>query len=59
MSKKPTISVIAPIYGVEKYIVQFAESLLGQTYDNIQFIFVNDGTKDSSVELLEGFFSKG
>ena len=57
MSKKPTISVIAPIYGVEKYIVQFAESLLGQTYDNIQFIFVNDGSKDSSIELLEGLIN--
>lgn len=47
------ISLIAPIYGVERYIHKFAESVLGQTADNIQFIFVNDGTKDSSMEILE------
>lgn len=53
MSGHPSFSVIAPVYGVEKYIVKFADSLLGQTYDNIQFVFVNDGTKDSSILLLE------
>ena len=51
MSK--TISIIAPIYGVEKYIEEFARSLFTQSYPNIEFIFVNDGTKDRSVELLE------
>ncbi len=47
------ISLIAPIYGVERYIRQFAESALGQTYEDIQFIFVNDGTKDRSMEILD------
>lgn len=47
------ISLIAPIYGVERYIRKFAESVLGQTADNIEFIFVNDGTKDASMEILE------
>lgn len=47
-----TISVIVPIYGVEAYIGKFAESLLGQSYGNIQFIFVNDGTKDGSMYVL-------
>lgn len=47
------ISLIAPIYGVERYIKKFAESVLGQTADNIEFIFVNDGTKDASMEILE------
>lgn len=51
--KAPLISVIAPMYGVEPYIVNFAESLLSQSYPHIEFIFVNDGTKDRSVELLE------
>ena len=48
-----TISVIAPIYGVERYITEFADSVLSQSYPNIQFIFVNDGTKDRSIEILE------
>ena len=47
-----TISLVAPVYGVEKYISRFAESVLGQSYPHIQFIFVNDGTKDRSIELL-------
>ena len=41
------------MYGVEPYIVNFAQSLLSQSYPFIEFIFVNDGTKDRSVELLE------
>ena len=47
------ISLIVPVYGVEKYIRQFAESALGQTYQDIQFVFVNDGTKDRSIDILE------
>lgn len=53
MKSPITISVIAPMYGVEPYIVHFAESLLSQRYPHIEYIFVNDGTKDRSVELLE------
>ena len=53
MNTNTKISIIAPIYGVEKYIVEFADSVLSQSYPNIEFIFVNDGTKDRSIELLE------
>ena len=45
-TKQPiTISLIVPIYGVEKYIAEFADSVLGQSYPYIQYVFVNDGTK--------------
>lgn len=47
------LSLIVPVYGVEKYIRRFAESALSQSYDDVQFIFVNDGTKDRSMEILE------
>ena len=47
------ISLIVPVYGVERYIRQSAESVLEQTYGDVQFIFVNDGTKDRSMEILE------
>lgn len=46
------ISLVAPVYGVEKYIAKFAESVLDQTYQDIQFVFVNDGTKDRSMDIL-------
>lgn len=52
MERKPLISVVVPIYGVEKYIAQCAESLFDQSYDALQFVFVNDGTKDRSMEVL-------
>lgn len=52
------ISLIAPIYGVENYIVKFAESVLGQSYANIEYIFVNDGTKDHSIEILESLIKE-
>lgn len=48
-----TISVVTPIFGVEKYIARYAESLLGQAYENLQFVFVNDGTKDESFNILK------
>lgn len=47
------ISLVVPVYGVERYIRQFAESALGQTYADIQFVFVNDGTKDRSMQILD------
>lgn len=48
-----TISLVVPIYGVEQYIAEFADSVLGQSYPHIQYVFVNDGTKDASMEVLE------
>ncbi|MBO7199684.1 MAG: glycosyltransferase family 2 protein [Alistipes sp.] len=53
MKSEITISIIAPIYGVERYVAEFADSVLSQSYPNIEFIFVNDGTKDRSIEILE------
>lgn len=58
MDKPVVISLVAPIYGVEKYIEKFAESVLGQTYPHVQYIFVNDGTKDASIGILETVISR-
>ena len=41
----PKVSVIIPIYGVEKYIERCARHLFEQTLDDIEFIFVDDCTK--------------
>lgn len=51
------VSIIVPIYGVEKYIKKCACSLFEQTYSNIEFIFINDKTKDRSMEVLSSVIS--
>lgn len=47
------ISVIIPVYGVEKYIERCARSLFGQSFSEAEFIFVNDCTPDNSISVLE------
>lgn len=48
------VSIIVPFYGIEKYIARCAKSLMRQTMqDDIEFIFVNDATKDGSLDVLK------
>lgn len=49
----PKVSVIVPVYKVEKYIERCVRSLFGQTLDDIEYIFVNDCTPDASMEVLQ------
>lgn len=49
----PKVSVIVPVYGVEKYIERCARSLFEQTLDSIEILFINDCTTDKSVEIIE------
>ncbi len=48
----PMVSILVPIFGVEKYIERCAVSLFEQTYENVEYIFVNDCTKDNSIKIL-------
>lgn len=56
--KQPLISVIIPVYGVEKYIAQCLESVIDQTYKNLEIIVINDGTKDRSAEIAKEYAAK-
>lgn len=52
------VSICVPIYGVEKYIERCVRSLLEQTYNNIEYVFVNDCTKDNSIKILNKVLSE-
>jgi glycosyltransferase involved in cell wall biosynthesis len=47
-----TVTILVPIYGVEQYIAQCAESLFKQTYADIEYVFCNDSTSDNSIKIL-------
>jgi len=58
MKNKPMISVIVPVYNVEKYIKKGIESLLAQSYQNIEIILVDDGSPDNSPAILDQYTKK-
>ena len=47
------VSVLVPVYGVEKYIERCARSLFELTYPDLEYVFVNDCTPDRSIEILK------
>lgn len=51
------ISVILPVYNVEKYIRECVESVLNQTLKDIEIIAVNDGSRDNSIKIIEEYLS--
>lgn len=56
--KEPKISVIVPVYNVEKYLPKCLDSILCQTFSNIEIICVNDGSTDNSRKILEEYKNK-
>jgi len=52
------VSVIVPVYNAEKYVAYCIESLLNQTLRECEFIFVNDGSKDQSGQVIEEYRKK-
>lgn len=52
---KNLISIIVPVYNAEKYLSRCIESILNQTYKNIQLIIINDGSTDKSLEIIEKY----
>ena len=58
MMNKYKVSVIVPVYGVEKYISKCLNSLVNQTLNDIEIIVVNDGTKDNSQKIIDEYVKK-
>lgn len=57
-NKIPKVSVVVPVYNVEKYLGRCLDSLINQTLEEIQIIVVNDGSTDMSGEILKKYSTK-
>lgn len=53
MNSTPLVSVLVPVYNVEKYLDECIDSIESQTYKNLEVIFVNDGSTDKSLDILD------
>lgn len=58
MSTQPLLSVIVPVYNVEQYLHQCVDSIIGQTYKNLEIILVNDGSTDGSGAICDEYATK-
>ena len=54
----PLVSVLIPVYNGERYLSETIESILGQNYYNLELLFIDDFSKDHSVQLIESYSDK-
>ena len=54
----PKVSIIVPVYNVEKYVEKCLISIINQTYKNIEIIIINDGSVDNSKKICESLKKK-
>lgn len=55
MSENPKVTVLMPVYNGEKYLREAIESILNQTYKDFEFLIINDGSTDGTVEIIESY----
>ncbi len=55
MNYNPKVSVIIPVYGAEKFIAKTLDSVINQTYSNIEILIIDDETRDNSIEICKQF----
>ena len=51
----PEVSVIFPVFNTSKYLPELFEEMLNQTFSDVEFIFVDDGSKDGTLEVIKRF----
>ena len=59
MKESPLVSVIIPVYNYDRYLAEAIESALGQTYQHLEVIVVDDGSTDRSGEVARSFAGRG
>ncbi|WP_174589763.1 glycosyltransferase [Methanocella conradii] len=51
----PTVTVLMSVYNGERYLREAVDSIIAQTYEDFEFLIVNDGSTDSSIEVLQSY----
>ena len=54
-SDKPKISVLMPVYNGDKFLRKSIKSILNQTFNNFEYIIINDGSTDDSLKIIESY----
>ena len=54
----PKVSIVVPIYNLEKYVPRCLDALVNQTLEDIEILCVNDGSKDSAPQIIEDYKSR-
>lgn len=57
-AQTPLVSVVVPVYNVETYLTECVDSIVGQTYGNLELLLIDDGSKDSSGEICDDYAAK-
>ncbi len=57
-TKLPLVSVVMPCYNAEKYLIEAVDSIINQTYKNLEIVLINDGSTDSTAALLDEYAKK-
>lgn len=55
MKEKSLVSIIVPVYNAEEYLQECLDSILGQTYKNLEIILIDDGSTDSSLRIIQTY----
>ncbi|MBO5631197.1 MAG: glycosyltransferase [Aeriscardovia sp.] len=58
MKDKPLVSILSPCYNVEMFLPQCLDSIVNQTYTNLQIVLIDDGSKDNTWRVLQDYASR-
>lgn len=58
MDNKPLVSILSPCYNVEKFLPKCLDTIINQTYKNLQIVLINDGSKDKTWDIMQAYAAK-
>lgn len=58
MINNPLVSILSPCYNVEKYLPKCLDTIISQTYSNLQIVLIDDGSKDGTLDIMQKYAAK-